>query len=111
MSTHRKIEWLLFILGLIGLGTSLLLGGGQIELSLFGTGTVFAGLHVFHLFDGRSANRVVMVTSIILATYTGYMAVTNILNGHTQYSVITSFGVSLLLSLFALRLRSDFHKV
>jgi hypothetical protein len=107
MSTHRKIEWSLFILGLAGLLLSIWLGWTMVEIALFAAVTLFAGLHVFHLYDGHKSNHVVVAGSLALVAYTAYLAITSTPSSYIAYA---SLGVGVLLSILSLRLRRDFHK-
>ncbi|HEY0964570.1 MAG TPA: hypothetical protein VGE31_02115 [Candidatus Paceibacterota bacterium] len=107
MSTHRKIEWALFIVGLIGFGVSLWLGAEFVQTILLGVGTLFAGLHAFKLYDGHKSNHVVVATSLLLIAYAGYVAFISDLENLTN-GVMAVFGI--LLSILSLRLRQDFHK-
>jgi len=110
MSTHRKIEWALFILGLIGTGLSFLFGATTIQMVLFAVGTLFAGLHVFSFYDGHKSNHVVVTTSLALVVYTGYILLINLQGIMSEYDVLSGLVASVLLSLLSLRLRRDFHK-
>lgn len=107
MSTHKKIEWSLFVVGLIGLLLSLLLDATIVEKVLFGGVTLFAGLHVFHLYDGHKSNHFVVAGSIAIVAYTAYVAVTTTPSENITY---TGLGLGVLLSILSLRLRKDFHK-
>ena len=106
MSTHKKIEWSLFILGILGLLLSVV-ESNLIEKVLFGVIILFAGLHVFHLYDGHKANRFVVAGSLTLVAYTTYLVFTTNTDGHLLY---TSLPISALLLALSLRLRRDFHK-
>ncbi len=111
MSTHRKIEWSLFLFGLVGTGLSFWFGATTVQMILFAVGTLFAGLHSFKIYDGHTSNHVVVATSLALVVYTGYFAITNLENVMNGYAVTTGLVVSILLSILSLRLRRDFHKV
>lgn len=74
MSSHRKIEWALAVLGALGLLvgalalqdiTSIVFGVpfAYHFLAVFSVVTFFAILHVFHLFDGKRANQVIIAAS------------------------------------------------
>lgn len=106
MSTHRKIEWSLFILGVIGQSVSYLLQAGLLQMVLFGIITIFAGLHVFHLYDGHKANHVVVAGSLTLTVYLAYLAFTTNVSEPLAYMPLA---VSVLLAVLSLRLRRDFH--
>lgn len=110
MSTHRKIEWLLFIFGLVGLFLSIWFAADLIQSVFFAIGTLFAGLHAFKLFDGHKANHVVMSTSLSLVVYTVYFAVLNYGNLVVDYAIYSGLLVSIILSALSLRLRQDFHQ-
>ena len=110
MSTHRKIEWALFILGLLGTAASFQLEASFIQTGLFGIGALFAGLHAFKLYDGHRANHVVVATSVALLGYTGYLSLVNLPNMMSEYAILVGLILSLLLSALSLRLRQDFHK-
>jgi hypothetical protein len=110
MSTHRKIEWSLFILGLIGTSLSLWLGASVIQISLLGIGTLFAGLHAFKLYDGHKSNHVVVATSLMLVAYTGYLLLTDIQDMALDDDWVAGGVIGTILSALSLRLRRDFHK-
>ncbi len=110
MSTHRKIEWSLFILGFIGTGLSFLFSATVAQMALFAVGALFAGLHAFKIYDGHKSNHVVVATSLVLVAYTGYMAFINMDTVGGEYAIMTGLVVSILLSILSLRLRRDFHK-
>jgi hypothetical protein len=107
MSTHRKIEWSLFVLGLLGLILSLWLEANLVEKVLFGVVTLFAGLHVFHLYDGHKSNHFVVAGSLTLVAYTAYITVTTTPSEPVAYA---SLALSIILAVLSLRLRQDFHK-
>jgi hypothetical protein len=87
MSTHRKIEWSLFMVTMGGALFSGYLSGVKFFTAscalnetcpyflgfpacyfgflLFAVAALFAGLHVFHLFDGKRANEVVYGASFL----------------------------------------------
>jgi uncharacterized membrane protein len=94
MSTHRKLEYALFVLGIGGV-----LFSGYLSAVKFFTETcafnescpyflgfpacyfgflmftiiaLFAGLHVFHLYDGQKANQIVLSTSLLGIVFAGY---------------------------------------
>src|SRR3989344_2391920 len=107
MSTHRKIEWALFILGGVGTGFSLWLGAATVQTLTFGVGALFAGIHAFKIYDGQKANHVVVITSLALVGYTGYLTITNLDNLMSAYAVTSGLVVGLLLTILSLRLRQD----
>lgn len=109
MSTHRKIEWLLFIFGLVGFLLSVWFEANLIQSGLFGLGTLFAGLHAFKLYDGHKSNHVVVATSLALVAYTLYTALLNYQNFFDNYAISSGLVVSIILSALSLRLRQDFH--
>lgn len=110
MSTHRKIEWALFILGVMGIGLSLWFGAATVQTFTFGLEALFAGLHAFKIYDGQKANHVVVITSLALVGYTGYLTITNLQNLMSEYAVTSGLIVGLLLTVLSLRLRQDFHR-
>jgi hypothetical protein len=107
MSTHRKIEWSLFILGVLGVAAAVWFGTALTPTLLFAGITLFAGLHVFHLYDGHKANHVVIVGSLALIVYSVYALATGASTGLPAYLTL---GLAVLLSLLSLRLRRDFHQ-
>ncbi len=107
MSTHRKIEWALFVIGLIGFSVSMLFDSSVVEKVLFGVVTLFAGLHVFHLYDGHKSNHVVVAGSLAVVIYTAYVTV---ITPPNEYIANTNIVLGLVLSTLSLRLRKDFHK-
>lgn|GEM_PF-1530891 len=110
MSTHKKIEWSLFIFGLVGLLLSVWAGAMLVQTILFGVGTLFAGLHVFHLYDGHKSNHVVVASSLTLVVYIIYTVVINLSIIMNDYSTMVGLAIAILLSVLSLRLRRDFHK-
>lgn len=128
MSSHRKIEYTLFVLGLFGLVLSgfvstgiysnqiCLLEGGCTYLFglpacylgtiLFALVSVFSGLHVFHLFDGKRANEIVLVSSLLGLLSTGYL----VFNDFSVVPNACDYGFIIFLALTSLsfRLRQDF---
>lgn len=109
MSTHRKIEWLLFVFSLVGVFFSVWFEAQLIQIAFFGFGTMFAGLHAFKLIDGHKANQAVVSTSLSLVVYTVYFAVLNYGNSVVDYAIYSGLIVSIILSALSLRLRQDFH--
>lgn len=109
MSTHRKIEWSLFMLGLLGTGLSFGLGATTVQTALFGVGALFAGLHAFKLYDGHKSNHVVVASSLALVVYVGYMTVMNFSDVMSRYDALSGLIIAILLSALSLRLRRDFH--
>lgn len=79
----------------------------MVETVLFSVVTLFAGLHVFHLYDGHKSNHVVVAGSLALVAYTAYVAVTTTSSEYVTYS---GLAIGVLLSVLSLRLRRDFHK-
>ncbi len=97
MSTHRKIEWSLFIIGIMGTLFSGYLSAIKFFTDacafseacpyflgypacyfgfiMFSTIMLFAGLHAFHLFDGRKANEIVFGVSILGIVFAGYYTI------------------------------------
>jgi len=91
---HRTIEWSLFILGILGSlfsgylsavkfftencafneGCPYFLGypACYFGFLMFFTTMVSAGLHVFHIVDGKKANEVVYAVSILGILFAGY---------------------------------------
>lgn len=110
MSTHRKIEWALFVFGLVGVAASVWLDATVIQIGLFVVGTLFAGLHAFKMYDGHKSNHVVVATALSLVVYTGYATITSIESIAQNQAVIYGLLISVLLSILSLRLRRDFHK-
>lgn len=94
MSTHRKIEWALLSVGIAGSlfsgylsavkfftercafneGCPYFLGypACYFGFVMFATIMIFAGLHVFHYFDGKKANEIVFIVSILGILFAGY---------------------------------------
>jgi len=94
MSTHRKIEWTIFILGLGGVLFSGYLSAIKFftktcafgetcpyflgypscyyGFSMFVIITLFDGLHVAHWFDGKRANEIVLAVSLLGILFAGY---------------------------------------
>ncbi len=94
MSTHRKIEWALFILGLGGLAFSGYLSGVKFfsetcafnescpyflgyPACYYGFGmylliTLYTGLHVVHRIEGKKANQIVLAVSLVGILFAGY---------------------------------------
>lgn len=100
MSTHRKIEWVVFLIGISGLIFSGYLSAVKLftETCAFNEScpyflgypacyygfvmylviTLFAGLHVAHKIDGKKANEVVLHTSFLGILFASYFAVSEI---------------------------------
>jgi len=110
MSTHRKIEWSLFVIGLIGLFSQFFLGADLLTAAILAIVTQFAGLHVFHWYDGHKANHVVVAGALLLVIYTGYLAISKLSSITNEYSATASFVLGVALLILSLRLRRDFHK-
>jgi hypothetical protein len=109
MSTHRKIEWSLFILGLIGTGLSLWLNAPVIQVILFGVSGLFAGFHTLKIYDGHKSNHIVVATSLALIAYVGYMAVMNLSDLSGRKDLLSGLITAIFLASLSLRLRRDFH--
>jgi hypothetical protein len=141
MSTHRKIEYALFLLGLGGMSFAGYLAGVKffsqtcafneacpyflgipacyVGFFLFTAITFFAGLHVFHLYDGEKANYNVLllaVTGVLFAGYFSFIELpTLIQNGFSAYffslpTCMYGLFFFLAIALFSYRLRKDFIK-
>lgn len=107
MSTHRKIEHALFILGLAGtLLTWFSSNGLKINLLLFGIIALFAGLHSFHLFDGLRANKVVIGTSMGGVIFNVFILFDNLT--FFLQSGATALAILVLIFGLASRLHKDF---
>ncbi len=94
MTTHRKNEVAVFILGLCGLAFAGYLSGIKFFTDTCALGescpyfmgypacyygffmyltiTLFAGLHVFHLYDGKKANTAVLTVAVAGILFAGY---------------------------------------
>ena len=140
MSTHRKIEWAVFFLGLSGL----LFAGYLSAVKLF-TETCafnescpyflgypacyfgfvmyaviasFAGLHVFHLYDGPKANTAVLAVATLGIVFSGYFTFGELPKLFDQGIAAYMLGLPtcalglifyVAIALFSLRLRRDFR--
>lgn len=100
MSTHRKIEWTLFLSGLGGMAFAGYLSAVKLftETCAFNEScpyflgfpacyyglfmyliiTLFAGLHVAHLYDGKKANQIVLITACLGIIFAGYFTATEL---------------------------------
>jgi uncharacterized membrane protein len=109
MSTQRRIAWSLFILGIAGSLFSGYLSGVKFftkncafnescpyfigypacyfGFAMFATIMVFAGFHVFHVMNGKKANEVVFVISLLGILFAGYFTV-------IELSTLLSDGIS-----------------
>ncbi len=139
MSTHRKVEWSLFVLGIAGSLFSGYLSGVKFftencafseacpyflgypacyfGFAMFLTIMVSAGLHVFHIVDGKKANEVVYATSILGVLFAGYHTLLELpilfeegLGAYILGLPTCALGLMFYIAVFALsrRLRSDF---
>jgi len=97
----------LFVLGLLGLLLSIWFDASIVEKVLFAVVTLFAGLHVFHLYDGHKANHFVVAGSLTLVAYTAYVAITTT---PSEVGAYTGLALGALLSILSFKLRRDFHK-
>lgn len=97
MSTHRKIEWAVFLIGIGGLLFSGYLSAVKLftETCAFNEScpyflgypacyygfvmyliiTIFAGLHVAHKIDGKKANEIILFISFLGILFAGYFTV------------------------------------
>ncbi len=133
MSSHRRKEWAVFILGILGIVIA-----GSVSAVKFFTDTcptitpcpyvfgypacyfglaafilvtVYAGLHVAHRIDGRKANAIVLALStcgVLFAGYLSYGELAVLKEGgptNCMYGFLTFLGIAIL----SYRLRSDFH--
>jgi hypothetical protein len=78
---------------------------------------LFAGLHVFHLYDGKKANGVVLAVSSLGIIFAGYFTVGELPLLFAQGFSAYIFGLPtcalglifyIMIALFSFRLRSDF---
>lgn len=106
MTKHKKIEWSLFVLGLIGLFISIYSAGDLVEKVLFALIAIFSGLQVFHLF--AKANTAVVLSSAALALYTIYLLIIYVYEN--DYNIYLTLVISILLLFLSLALRRDFIK-
>jgi hypothetical protein len=109
MSTHRKIEWSLFILGLLGTASSFWLDATTVQTVLFAVSAIFAGLHALKMYDGHKSNHTVVATSLALVAYVSYLSVIDLSGIINKYDIMSGLIVAVLLSILSLRLRRDFH--
>ena len=94
MSTHRKIEWALFLLGLGGMAFAGYLSAVKFlndtcafnescpyflgfpacyyGFFMYTIIALFAGLHVAHRYDGKKANQVVLSVAVLGIFFAGY---------------------------------------
>jgi hypothetical protein len=113
MSTHRKIEYALWLIGATGFLYAIylilhpieenILWGFPVLYLLAGAifiETSFAKLHVFHLMSGKIANRIVLASS----------GAGLVLSVHYLQSMFVLFGINVLLFCLALWLHRDFVK-
>lgn len=141
MSTHRKIEWTVFILGLCGFLFSGYLSSVKFfsetcafsqecpyflgfpacyfGFAMYTVIVLFAGLHVFHLYDGKKANLAVLTVSFLGIIFAGYYTLLEVpklfAEGIVAYlSVLPTCAIGLIfyvtIGLLSLRLRKDFTK-
>lgn len=94
---HRKLEYAVFCIGIAGLLFSGYLSATKLftDTCAFGEScpyflglpvcyfgfamyliiTIFAGLHVFHKYDGQKANTIVLYTAILGILFAGYFTI------------------------------------
>ncbi len=137
---HRKLEHAVFYIGIAGLLFSGYLSGTKLftDTCAFGEScpyffgfpacyigflmyliiTVFAGLHVFHKYDGQKANTIVLYTAILGVLFAGYYTLLELpllfREGLSTYLLglpTCALGLIfyLITVLLALRLRRDFR--
>ena len=100
MTTHRKLEWAIFIVSFGGLLFSGYLSATKFFTSTCAFGetcpvflgypacyfgfamyliiTLFAGLHVAHRYDGMRANRIILTVSLLGVLFSGYFTLLEI---------------------------------
>ena len=110
MSTHRKIEIILFLLGLLGLVLTLLSPAGvKFHLLLFGIIAILAGLHVVHRVDGRRANQIVLGVSLLGIVVNLTMLLDSLIFFMRSGAVASL--ILIVIIILSLRLRMDFTAV
>lgn len=139
MTTHRKIEWMIFLLGIGGTLFSGYLSAVKFftdtcafgkacpyflgypscyfGFAMFALITLFAGLHVAHIMDGREANKVVLAIGVCGTAFAGYFTALEVplllKNGLVAYIVgLPTCALGLLffiaVTVLAYKLRKDF---
>jgi hypothetical protein len=97
------IEYALFILGVVGLVPLYPFDGNGVE-ALFLLVTLFAGLHVFHLYDGKQANYFVT-----LFAFSGIISSVFLFDTTPTHEIyLLSLLIFTLIAFLALRLKKDF---
>jgi uncharacterized membrane protein len=139
---HRKLEKAVFALGIGGLLFAGYLSGVKFfsETRAFGEScpyflglpacyygfamyliiTIFAGLHVFHKYDGEKANRIVLVTAYLGILFAGYFTLTELplllsegLSAYVLGLPTCALGLIfyIIIARLSLRIKRDFNQV